>query len=110
MTITRKFPFKGIENKLIESNIYSSSRKYILLHNLNENELNLSNYIFQKYGMDLKQTCLYILNNLTISSDGQNFKIVISDRKPDLLARLITFGNKEIRGTKLLINSFGGKN
>lgn len=66
-------------------------------------DLILEHYIQQQYGMSLRDMCVRLLLALTynLDSDG-NLLLLFKDPKDDKVARLITYGNGAIPGSKIL--------
>lgn len=70
---------------------------------LHASELILDQYIQQQYKTTLKNLCIKLLLNLTFYKDNSgNLILMFKDPKNDVLARLITYGNGAIPGSKIL--------
>lgn len=66
-------------------------------------ELLMDSYIQQQYETTLKNMCIKLLLNLTFYKDDLgNLVLTFKDPKYDKLARLITYGNGAIPGSKIL--------
>ena len=66
-------------------------------------ELAIDTYIQQQYSTNLKNMCINLLLNLTVhKDDAGNLIFLFKDQKYDKIARLITYGNGAIPGSKIL--------
>ncbi len=63
----------------------------------------LDKYLQSRYKINLKNLCVKLLLSLTsyINNDG-NLVLMFKNPQDDLLARLITYGNGAIPGSKIL--------
>ena len=79
---------------------------------LKASDLILEQYIKQQYKTDLKNICIKLLLSLSYYTDNENNIILMfKDPNYDRLARLITYGNGSIPGSKILqiaLSSHGG--
>ena len=78
---------------------------YYIIKNypLHASELILDQYIQQQYDTSLKNMCIKLLLSLTFHKDNKNNLILLfKDPKYDKIARLITYGNGAIPGSKIL--------
>jgi hypothetical protein len=70
---------------------------------LHASELMLDQFIQQQYKTSLKNLCIKLLLNLTFYKDSSgNLILMFKNPKDDILARLITYGNGAIPGSKIL--------
>jgi len=66
-------------------------------------EILMERYIQQQYKISLKDMCVKLLLNLThYNDDSGNIILMFKDPKLDKIARLITYGNGAIPGSKIL--------
>lgn len=63
----------------------------------------LDSYLQNRYNISLKNLCVKLLLSLTsyLNNDG-NLVLLFKNPKDDLLARLITYGNGAVPGSKIL--------
>lgn len=70
---------------------------------LHASDLILENYIKQQYKTSLKNMCVKLLLNLTFyKNDAGDLVLMFKNSKYDQIARLITYGNGVIPGSKIL--------
>lgn len=101
--------FFNIDNKrylspeLLRTSALMSAYYTIQNYPLKASELALDQFIKQQYHTSLKNICIKLLLNLTFYKDPYgNFILLFKDPKYDKLARLITYGNGAIPGSKIL--------
>lgn len=78
---------------------------YYIIKNypLKATDLLMDSYIQQQHNMTLKNMCIKLLLNLTFyEDDSGNLVLLFKDSKYDTIARLITYGNGAIPGSKIL--------
>ena len=78
---------------------------YFIIKNysIHATELALDNYITQQYKTSLKDLCIKLLLSLTLYKDSEgNFLMLFKDPEHEKLARLITYGNGAIPGSRIL--------
>ena len=78
---------------------------YYIIQNypLKASELVLDNYIQQQYKVSLKNLCIKLLLNLTFyKNNAGDLVLLFKNPKYDTIARLITYGNGAIPGSKIL--------
>lgn len=78
---------------------------YFLIENypMHAADLLMDRYIQQQYDTTLKNMCIKLLLNLTVHKDDEgNLVLLFKDQKYDKIARLITYGNGAIPGSKIL--------
>lgn len=91
------------DNKLVTAPVIISARRIIILSKLGADDILLSRYLMSKYKKGLKQLCLYLIKRAKIMKNFNKELIVVFPTKADeTLARLITYGNGVIPGSKLL--------
>lgn len=66
------------------------------------NETALNEYLFERYNITLKAACLQIIVKSRYSKSKDKIVITMLDKKWDDIARLITFGNGRLQGSKIL--------
>lgn len=98
----------GVSVDTIKYKIKSLARRRILLYKMRPDDLALSNYLIKRYNLNLKQLCLILLNKATISATEIKDELTVSFMRhaDKQLATLITFGNSEICGSKILKFAF----
>ena len=70
---------------------------------MHASDLILDQYLKQQYNMSLKNMCIKLLLSLTSHKDNEgNLILLFKDPKYDKIARLITYGNGAIPGSKIL--------
>lgn len=78
---------------------------YYMIKNypMHASDLVLDQFIQQQYKTSLKNMCVKLLLSLTFHKDNDgNLVLVFKDSKHDQIARLITYGNGAIPGSKIL--------
>ena len=78
---------------------------YYLIKNypMHASDLILDQYIQRQYNTSLKNLCINLLLSLTFyKNDEGNLVLLFKDPKYDKIARLITYGNGAILGSKIL--------
>lgn len=78
---------------------------YFIIKNypLHASDMALDNFIQQQYKTTLKNMCINLLLNLTFYEDvDKNLVLLFKDQKHDKLARLITYGNGALPGSRIL--------
>lgn len=72
-------------------------------YSMHASDLILDQYIQQQYDTSLKNMCIKILLSLTFHKDDEsNLVLLFKDPKYDKIARLITYGNGAIPGSRIL--------
>lgn len=66
------------------------------------NNIALNNYLNKNYNMSLINTIFKIVNNIELEDNNSNYKVIIKSKELEKLARLIKYGNREVRGTNIL--------
>lgn len=70
---------------------------------LHASDLILDQYLQQQYNISLKNMCIKLLLNLTFyEDDTKNLILMFKNPKYDQIARLITYGNGALPGSKIL--------
>lgn len=78
---------------------------YYIIKNypMHASDLLLDNFIQQQYKTSLKNMCIKLLLSLTFHKDDEgNLVLLFKDSKYDAIARLITYGNGAIPGSRIL--------
>lgn len=78
---------------------------YYIIKNypMHASDLILDQFIQQQYDTSIKNMCIKLLLSLTFhKSDEGNLVLLFKDPKYDKIARLITYGNGAIPGSKIL--------
>lgn len=66
-------------------------------------DIALDNYLQNQYKTDIKNLCIRLLLSLTFyNTDSGDIVLMFKNPKDDYLARLITYGNGAIPGSKIL--------
>jgi hypothetical protein len=101
--------FFTIENKRYMSpeQLHTSTllRAYYVIQKypLHAADLILDSYIQQQYDITLKNMCIKLLLNLTFyKNDSGDIILLFKNEKYDKIARLITYGNGAIPGSRIL--------
>ena len=80
-------------------NAYFTIQKYPL----RASDTLMDNYIQQQYKTSLKNLCVKLLLDLTFyEDDSGNLVLLFKNPKSDAIARLITYGNGAIPGSRIL--------
>ena len=93
--------YKSVEQLRTESLLNA----YFIIKNypMHAADLILDGLIQQQYDTSLKDLCIKLLLSLTFHKDENNNLILLfKDPKYDKIARLITYGNGAIPGSKIL--------
>ena len=78
---------------------------YYIIKNypLRASDLMMEQFILQQYDTSLKNLCIKLLLSLSFYKDNEgNLVLLFKDPKYDKIARLITYGNGAIPGSKIL--------
>lgn len=78
---------------------------YYIIKNypLRASDLMMEQFIRQQYDTSLKNLCIKLLLSLSFYKDNEgNLVLLFKDPKYDKIARLITYGNGAIPGSKIL--------
>jgi len=78
---------------------------YFIIKNypMHASDIVLDNFIQQQYKMSLKDMCIRLLLNLTFyKNEEADLVMLFKDSKYDKIARLITYGNGALPGSKIL--------
>ena len=66
------------------------------------NNVALNNYLNKNYNMSLISAILKIVNNIELEDNNDTYKVIIKSKELEKLARLIKYGNREVKGTNIL--------
>lgn len=70
-------------------------------------DIALNNFLQTSYNTNLKNLCIKLILSLTFHRDKDNNLILLfKNPKDDLMARLITYGNGAVPGSKILQIAF----
>ena len=101
--------FFSIKNKRYQSleQLRSNTllKAYFIIKNypLKASDQIMDNYLQQQYKATLKNLCIKLLLNLTFYEDeSNNLVLLFKNTEYDTIARLITYGNGAIPGSKIL--------
>ena len=84
-----------------------NARRRIALYRKGPQEILLDNYLIDNYKISLKLLCLKILKSAKIMKDyAGRLVVVIKDNKIENFAKLITYGNGAIPGSRILRFAF----
>lgn len=87
--------------------VLSDAKKIILNHTLKVDEVQLNEFLKKEYNLTLTLACMHLLNHCKVQQDRDNNIIILFEsKKLDTLASLITYGNLEVRGSKILKEAF----
>ena len=82
------------------------ARQNILIYTLRSDEIEINKYLLENYKSDLKSTCLKLMNNAKYIASMDELIIKFNTVEDDKLARLITYGDGKIRGSRILRDIF----
>lgn len=92
-----------LSDEQLRTNTLLSAYHVIQNYPLRASELIMDQYIQQQYKVSLKNLCVKLLLNLTFYKNNSGDLIMMfKDPKYDTIARLITYGNGAIPGSKIL--------
>ena len=100
-----QFVIKNIQANLqtFKYQLIRNAHLIIISHRITPGEIKLNQHLKENYKLDLKSACIYLLSKSKIYRDLDNNIIVLfPDKNDDKLASLITYGNNEMKGSKLL--------
>lgn len=90
--------------------VFNSARAKILFYNFNTTDKLLDKYLRQNLKIDLRSACIYLLTNCKMYKNKDNtITVKFISKKADLLAALITYGNRQVKGSEILSIAFGRK-
>ena len=78
------------------------ARRALRYYPMGANETALNEYLFERYNITLKAACLQIIVKSCYSKSKDKIVITMLDKKWDDIARLITFGNGRLQGSRIL--------
>ena len=87
--------------------LYNAAKRIIMCYPMRAGEYILDDFLKRTTKIGLKQHCLKILAACNFSESPQH-EIIISlfDPKIEQIAQLITYGNMELKGSKILKEAF----
>jgi hypothetical protein len=87
----------------LRANTLLDAYYFIKNYQMHASDLILDQYIQQQYDTSLKNMCIKLLLSLTFHKDADgNLVLLFKDPKFDKIARLITYGNGAISGSRIL--------
>jgi hypothetical protein len=87
---------------------FNVARKKILFYQLTASDKLLDQYLSTNFKMTLRGACLYLLLNCKFYKDKDNTIVIkFISTKADSLASLITYGNRQVKGSPILSTAFG---
>ena len=102
-----------IESSIINKNQYNfwilhGARLTIATYKLTPAQKQLNDYIWKKFGLNLKAACALVIANCKIQKNKANEAIItFPSKKIDQLAAVITYGDGKIQGCSILKEAFG---
>lgn len=107
MFVKIKLPFETTSKEL-ENHFKNEVSKYLSNSPLPNNMLKLESYIHENYSMSmpLRNILTNIVNSIKITEGSEDYNVIIGENKLDEIARLITFGNINIKGNPILLKAF----
>lgn len=108
MFFSIKIP-NGMSIEVAKYKVLRIARQSIVFYNLSPGELQLDNYLRQKYNIGLKQACYKLIQESKRVATQDSIIIKFKDEDSDKLARIITYGNGIIKGSLILKNLFNRK-
>lgn len=92
-----------LNSEQLKTDVFLNAYFIIKNYPLRASEKLLDQYIQQHYNTNLKNLCIKIILNLTFHKDDLGkLTLVFRDLTYDQLARLITYGNGTIPGSRIL--------
>lgn len=80
----------------------------IATYRLKPAQKQLNDYIWKRFGLNLKAACALVVSNCRIQKNKNNEVIItFPSKKIDQLAALITYGDGKIQGCSILKEAFG---
>lgn len=84
---------KKIPIKTLKAEILFWAKFKLYTYKYGPVEINLENYLREKYNLTLKEACWKIVQNCSFSQDNQNNMIItLLDRELDKIASVINYG------------------
>ncbi len=88
--------------------VLHGARMTIAMYRIKPAQKQLSDYIWEKYGFNLKAASAMVVANCKLQKNKNNELIItFPSKKIDQLATLITYGNGKIQGCSILQEAFG---
>ena len=82
------------------------ARQSILIYTLKSDELAINKYLLENYKLDLKSICVKLMNNAKYITTTDKLIIKFNTADDDKLARLITYGDGWLKGSRILRDIF----
>ena len=88
--------------------VLQGARMTIAMYRIKPAQKQLNDYIWKKFGLNLKAACAMVVANCRLQKNKNNELIITFPAKQiDQLATLITYGNGKIQGCSILQEAFG---
>ena len=98
---------KIADEPFIKAKVLLDAKTIILNHTLKVSEVKLNELLKKEYNLTLISACMYLLSHCKIQQDKDDNIIALFENKNlDKLATLITYGNIEVHGSKILKEAF----
>lgn len=93
-----------LSKEQLQTDILLKAYYIVKSYPMHASDLMLDRFLQQQYKTSLKNMCIKLLLNLTMHKDDLgNFVLLFRDPKYDQIARLITYGNGAIPGSRILV-------
>ena len=94
---------KKFDNRYVESFMKKNALMYISLYPKDLHYWKMNDYIKENYNIssDLYSICYYIIARSRINRDNKKYSVVIYP-EDEFLYKLITFGNREVKGIDII--------
>lgn len=87
----------------LKNNIYKIALRTINNYKLRSVDIIMNNYCKLNYKLSLKQLAIYLIANCNINiANSDTVVITFMDDNLDQLAKLITYGNSQLYGSKII--------
>ena len=88
--------------------VLHGARLAIATYQIKPAQMQLNNYLWKNFGLNLKAACLLVIANCRIQKNSSN-EIIITfpSKRIDNIASIITYGDGKIQGCPILKEAFG---
>lgn len=94
---------KYLNSDQLRTDIFLDAYFIIRNYPLKATDTLLDQFLQQQYDITLKNLCIKLILNLTFHEDAfGNYILIFKDPEYDKLARLITYGNGTVPGSRIL--------
>lgn len=101
---------QNAKRSFLRAEFIINARIRILQYPFKATERLLDAYLQKKYKQTLKGYCLMIINNLKCQPNNEEeLTLTLFNPRLDEIASLITYGNEEVQGSKILRFAIQGK-